>query len=87
MPSLSKIILVGHLKEVFGGEVLEAEGRRLSEVLKFLSSKANDLLDLDGKPSGKYVFLINGVDSLVYGEDPEVSEEDNITIVPISHGG
>lgn len=84
---LPRILLVGQLKEIFGSEEMEVKGKKLSEVLKFLSIKVTDLLDLDGKPSGKYLFLINGVDSLVYGDDPEVGDEDNIAIVPISHGG
>jgi len=84
---LPKVIFVGQLKEIFGGESLEVSGRSLSEVLNLLSSRASDLLDLDRKPSGKYVFLINGVDSLIYGDDAPLKENDVVTIVPISHGG
>ncbi|MEM0021587.1 MAG: MoaD/ThiS family protein [Fervidicoccaceae archaeon] len=84
---MTKIVLVGQLKEILGKEFLELNGNRLSEILRKLSPAVQDVLDIDGKPSGKYIFLLNGVDSFVYGDDPEIKEEDTITIIPISHGG
>jgi molybdopterin converting factor small subunit len=84
---LPKIYFVGHLKEVFGSDFIEVKAEKLSEALKDLSFKVTDFLDLDGKPSGKYIFLINGADSSLYGDDPYINEGDVVTIVPISHGG
>lgn len=64
-----------------------AQPAPLSKILREFIAKVPDLLDLEGKPSTSYIFLINGVDSRVFGEDPELKDGDKVVVIPVSHGG
>ncbi len=82
-----EIQFVANLKEAVGKEKVVIKAKKLSEALKQLSSEIPDVLDPEGKPSGNYIFLADGIDIRLYGDDPELKDDMKITIIPISHGG
>jgi molybdopterin converting factor small subunit len=84
---LVEITLIANLIEKVGSEKINVKAEKLSEALKFLIPKLPDILDLEGKPSGNYIFLLNGADYRVFGDDPVVKDSDKVTIIPVSHGG
>uniref|UniRef100_A0A7J3ZIF9 MoaD/ThiS family protein n=1 Tax=Fervidicoccus fontis TaxID=683846 RepID=A0A7J3ZIF9_9CREN len=82
-----KVRLLATLKERVGKEIVEVEAQTLQELARKLSHHIPDIIDPDGRPSGLYLFLINGADYRVRGENPELSSEDEVIIIPVSHGG
>ncbi|MEM4475356.1 MAG: MoaD/ThiS family protein [Fervidicoccaceae archaeon] len=84
---MARVRLLGSLRERLGSAIFEVEARRLSEVLRALRGAVPDLASSEGRPSGLYVILIDGVDYRVYGEDPELKPDSEVTLIPVSHGG
>lgn len=84
---MPKVKYVASLRTRLGVEEEEIEAKSIREAFKALSSKIPDLLDFDGKPTGLYVVLVNGVDYRLLGEDYSLSGRDNITVIPVIHGG
>jgi molybdopterin converting factor small subunit len=82
-----KVKLIGTLKEIFGEEEIVLQATRFSELLRMLSKNIPDVMDSRGRPSGSYLFLLNDSDIRVYEGDPELGEEDEVVIIPVSHGG
>ena len=82
-----KVRLMATLKERFGKETIVLEAQTLLDVLRKLAETAPDLLDPVGRPSPLYLYLINGADSRILGDNPQLGEEDEIAIIPINHGG
>lgn len=82
-----KVKLLASLKERAGKEIIEVEARTLQELARKLSHYIPDIIDPDGRPSGLYLFLINGADYRVRGENPTLTDADEVTIIPVSHGG
>lgn len=84
MPTVS---YVASLKTRVGVDRENIEARTLKEALLKISSRVPDLLDYDGKTTGLYVILVNDVDYRLLDENHELREEDNITVIPVIHGG
>ncbi len=82
-----KVRLVSTLKEKFGKEEIEVNAEDLRSLIKFLSNKVPDIADFEGRPSGLYLLLINDVDARVYGENPKITEDSIVTVIPVNHGG
>jgi molybdopterin converting factor small subunit len=82
-----RIKLIGTLKEVMGKEEVVLHVNRFSDLLREFSKKIPDVMDSRGKPSGSYLFLLNNSDIRLYEDDPELEEEDEVIIIPVSHGG
>lgn len=75
------------LKGRLGVEEERIEARVLKDLLKGVSSRVPDLLDFDGRPSGLYVILVNGMDYRLLGEEYKLEDDDEVTIIPVIHGG
>jgi len=90
-----KIVLIGALKQHFGRDILEIKIDKpctLSEFVKLLyeyNPRFKDIVLDNGMPRPGYIVLLNGVDIRVYEspKDLELHAEDEITIIPIVHGG
>ncbi|MEM2021849.1 MAG: MoaD/ThiS family protein [Zestosphaera sp.] len=85
---------LGVLKGRLGGKVcVSMAGRpvRLKDFLKQLRSELPDLreaVEEDGTPTTSYLIFINGVDyRLLGGLEYRLRDKDEISLVPISHGG
>ena len=91
-----KLIFLGHLKNLIGTSIVEVEISSPLQLKMFLIhitkiySALSRVIDSDGHVSAEVLLLINGIDVNVY-EDPYnsviVENKDEITFVPISHGG
>ncbi|MEM2909530.1 MAG: MoaD/ThiS family protein [Halobacteria archaeon] len=87
-----KVELIGHLRSVVDGGVIEIkiEGQAtVVEVLRMLPENLRDILLNDGKLKPGFLLLLNGseVRSLKKGMETLVSDEDTLTAIPIIHGG
>ncbi len=83
-----KVVLVGHLKRLFGKEsiVLEVKVDDIRALLKYLNHlKLDENVVID---RGNTLILVNGVEvSALNGLDTKVNEGDVITLIPVTHGG
>lgn len=84
---LVKVKLEGHFKTRIGKEELELEAKSIKELVASLSRLLPEVADAYGNPSGLCLILIGDADYRVYGENPALSEEDVVTVIPVSHGG
>lgn len=82
-----KVKLTATLKERLGAEMLEIDAPNLKELAKRLSEKIPDVIDFSGNPSPLYLFLIDGVDARVLGENPSLDSSNTVIIIPVNHGG
>ncbi|PWV37319.1 MAG: hypothetical protein DJ555_02860 [Desulfurococcaceae archaeon] len=89
-----RIRLLGSLKVYSGKEelVIKIDGKvKLRDLLVSLVKLEPSLsraIEADGRVKPGYLVFINDADYMVYqGLDTEVSDEDIITLMPISHGG
>ena len=83
-----KVLLHGTLKTIAGKKELIIKTKRLSNLLKQLKTLIPDLLNHREKISATYLFLLNGKDIRLYeDEDIVLNENDEIEIIPVSHGG
>ncbi len=87
-----KIELVGPLKKTAGlNELrLKINGKaKLNEALNMLPEQIKKrILDSKGNISPEIIVLVNGVEVKSLGlENTYVKDEDEITIIPIIHGG
>lgn len=87
-----KIELVGPLKKTAGLNELRLkinEKTRLSEALNMLPEQIKKrILDPRGNILPEIIVLVNGVEVKSLGlENTYVKDEDEITIIPIIHGG
>ncbi len=82
-----RVKLTATLKERVGVETLEIEATDLKELAKKLAEKIPDLIDFSGNPSPLYLFLVDGVDARVLGENPSLVNGNTVTIIPVNHGG
>jgi molybdopterin converting factor small subunit len=91
-----KLIFLGHLKNLIGTSMVEVEISSPLQLKMFLIHitkiypALSRIIDSDGHVLAEVLLLINGIDVNVY-EDPYnnviVENKDEITFVPISHGG
>lgn len=91
-----KVRLLGLLKKAYGKSELSielSEGSRLKDLISKITLESetlkNVLLDPELKdPRPNTIILINGKEiSVLGGLEAEIKEGDEITIIPVIHGG
>lgn len=82
-----RVKLLATLGEKYGDEEVEVRASSLSELISSLSKRIPEIAEAGGKPSPLYLYLINGVDARVLGDNPVLRDEDEVSIIPINHGG
>lgn len=82
-----RVKLTATLKERVGAETLDIDATDLKGLAKKLAEKIPDLIDFSGNPSPLYLFLVDGVDARVLGENPSLDNGNTVTIIPVNHGG
>lgn len=83
-----KVVLVGHLKRLFGKEsiVLEENVGDVRSLIRYLNRlKLDENVVVDRSNT---LILVNGVEIFALnGLDTKVNEGDIITLIPVTHGG
>jgi len=82
-----KVRLMATLKERVGKEEISIDANTLNELAKKLAIIIPDVVDSNGNPSPLYLYVINGTDSRVLGENPTLEKESEVAIIPVNHGG
>jgi molybdopterin converting factor small subunit len=83
-----KVVFVGHLKNLFGGEDIKLDKNfaDISELLAHFSNLREDEKVLINRQNT--LFFVNGIEiSALESVKTKLKENDIITLVPITHGG
>ncbi|MEM4032589.1 MAG: MoaD/ThiS family protein [Zestosphaera sp.] len=89
-----RVRLAGVLRSRLGRDEISVElgkSTKLSDFLRKLRSEMPDLreaVEEDGSLTASYIAFLNNIDyRLLGGSDYELNDGDEISLVPISHGG
>ncbi|MEM0025384.1 MAG: MoaD/ThiS family protein [Zestosphaera sp.] len=89
-----RVRLAGVLRSRLGRDEISVElgkSTKLSDFLRKLRSEMPDLreaVEEDGSLTASYIAFLNNIDyRLLGGSDYELKDGDEISLVPISHGG
>jgi sulfur-carrier protein len=87
-----EVEIAGVFRSYFDGQkTVNAEGKTVGEILKYLSEKypvtKNMLIDDEGKMQNRFEVYLNGESTYITGTATPVNDGDKIDLVYIIHGG